>query len=48
MEWIKRISWAVYKLTYTEKQYEMEFDYDYVSVDRIPNNHLFLKHDVSV
>lgn len=26
----------------------MEFDYDYMSVDRIPDNHLLLMHDVFV
>jgi hypothetical protein len=34
--------------TYIQKQYKMEFDYDYASVGRIPDNHLLLMHDVFV
>lgn len=34
--------------TYKKKQYKMEFDYDYMSADRIPDNHLLLMHDVFV
>jgi hypothetical protein len=30
------------KLTYTDKQYKMEFDHAHVSVDRIPDNHWLL------
>ena len=36
------------KLTYTGKQYKMEFDHAHLSVDRIPDNHWLLFHGVSV
>lgn len=39
---------VVYVLTYTEKQYKMEFDYAGEYVDRIQDNHLLLMHDASV
>jgi hypothetical protein len=39
---------GVYKLTYTEKQYKMEFDYAGAYADRIQDNHSPLMRDASV